>query len=99
MQGLFRCACARSAGVFGRVTQLAKVTQQRYNLALAVVLGKDLDGVIVDTKETAQECIQWLRQNQVAPMTFFPLDTVRPKVLPCLLQSSVCDTSHGQRTV
>lgn len=66
-------------GVFGRVTELARVSQPKYNLAMSVVMGRDLDGVIVDTKETAQECIQWLRSNQVPPMTFFPLDTVRPK--------------------
>ncbi|EIE20863.1 RecF/RecN/SMC protein [Coccomyxa subellipsoidea C-169] len=62
-------------GVFGRVTELARVSQAKYNLAMSVVMGRDLDGVIVDTKETAQDCIQWLRTNQVAPMTFFPLDT------------------------
>ena len=68
------------AGVFGRATELAKVTQRKYNLAMAVVMGKDMDSVICDTEATAKECIHWLRQNQVAPMTFFPLDTVRAKV-------------------
>ena len=55
------------------------MSHARYNLALAVVLGRDLDGVVCDTKATAQEAIAWLRANQVAPLTFFPLDTVRPK--------------------
>ena len=70
------------AGVRGRVTELARVSHARYNLALAVVLGRDLDGVVCDTKATAQECIAWLRANQVAPIQFFPLDTVRPKARP-----------------
>ncbi|BDA42403.1 Structural maintenance of chromosomes protein 1A [Coccomyxa sp. Obi] len=65
--------------VFGRVTELARVSQPKYNLAMSVVMGRDLDSIIVDTKETAEECIQWLRTNQVAPMTFYPLDIVRPK--------------------
>lgn len=56
------------------------MTQRKYNLAMAVVMGKDMDSVICDTEATAKECIHWLRQNQVAPMTFFPLDTVRAKV-------------------
>ena len=73
--------CARAcAGVFGRATELAKVTQRKYNLAMAVVMGRDLDSVICDSEATAKECIHWLRQNQVAPMTFFPLDAVRAKV-------------------
>ena len=70
------------AGVFGRATELAKVTQRKYNLAMAVVMGRDLDSVICDSEATAKECIHWLRQNQVAPMTFFPLDAVRAKVMP-----------------
>ena len=77
------------AGVFGRVTELARVSQPKYNLAMSVVMGRDLDGVIVDTKETAQDCIQWLRTNQVAPMTFFPLDTVRPKARSHLRKRSL----------
>ena len=75
------------AGVFGRATELAKVTQRKYNLAMAVVMGKDLDSVICDTEATAKECIHWLRQNQVAPMTFFPLNAVRAKVWQSLAPS------------
>ena len=73
------CACMR-AGVHGRVTDLAKVSERRYNLAMAVVMGRDLDAVICDTRATAQECIAWLRAQLIAPITFFPMDTVRPKV-------------------
>jgi hypothetical protein len=64
------------------VTDLAKVSERRYNLAMAVVMGRDLDAVICDTRATAQECIAWLRAQMIAPITFFPLDTVRPKVQP-----------------
>ena len=42
------------AGVHGRVTELARVAQRRYNLAMAVVMGRDLDAVICDTRATAQ---------------------------------------------
>ena len=83
--------------MFGRATELAKVTQRKYNLAMAVVMGKDMDSVICDTEATAKECIHWLRQNQVAPMTFFPLDTVRAKVCSdlcgiLLLYPSACQS-------
>jgi len=89
--------------VFGRVTELARVSQPKYNLAMSVVMGRDLDSIIVDTKETAEDCIQWLRTNQVAPMTFYPLDIVRPKAciisLPTILssqQSGPCSTFMNQ---
>ena len=32
------------AGVFGRATELAQVTQRKYNLAMAVVMGRDRQG-------------------------------------------------------
>ena len=32
-------------GVHGRMTQLAKVVESRYQLAMAVVLGRDIDSV------------------------------------------------------
>ena len=79
------------------MTELARVSHARYNLALAVVLGRDLDGVVCDTKATAQECIAWLRANQVAPIQFFPLDTVRPKARcqdPCTLKPP-CLPAHA----
>ena len=56
-------------------------TQRRYNLALAVVLGKDMDSVVVDTERTAKDCIAYLKQARLAPMTFIPADSVRAKPL------------------
>jgi hypothetical protein len=83
------CWCA--AGVYGRVTELSRVSQRRYYLAMALVLGRDLDSIIVDSNRTAQECIRWLRENHVPPMTFFPLDIVRAKVTAAFC--SICHTA------
>ncbi|KAK9820343.1 hypothetical protein WJX72_009251 [[Myrmecia] bisecta] len=66
-------------GVYGRVTDLAKVAQRKYNLALAVVMGRDMDSVIVDSEKTAKECIQLLKDQHVSPMTFIPVSTVKAK--------------------
>jgi structural maintenance of chromosome 1 len=33
--------------------------------------------VVVDTKQTASDCIQWLRSNQIGTATFLPLDTLQ----------------------
>lgn len=35
------------------------------------------DAVVVDTKQTAVDCIQYLRSNQVGTATFLPLDTLQ----------------------
>eukprot|EP00559_Dactyliosolen_fragilissimus_P007056 CAMPEP_0184857402 /NCGR_PEP_ID=MMETSP0580-20130426/2557_1 /TAXON_ID=1118495 /ORGANISM="Dactyliosolen fragilissimus" /LENGTH=1342 /DNA_ID=CAMNT_0027352975 /DNA_START=182 /DNA_END=4211 /DNA_ORIENTATION=- len=64
-------------GVMGRLVDLCQPTQRRYNLAVTVAGGKDMDALVVDTKQTAMECIQYLRNNQIGTLTFLPLDTLQ----------------------
>jgi len=64
-------------GVQGRLVDLCRPTQKRYNLAVTVAGGKDMDAIIVDTKQTGFDCIQYLRNNQVGTATFLPLDTLQ----------------------
>lgn len=67
------------SGVHGRVTDLAQVSQRQYNVAMAMVMGKDMDSVLVDSDKTAKQCIQYLKEQQVPPMTFIPVATVVAK--------------------
>ncbi|GAX83463.1 hypothetical protein CEUSTIGMA_g10888.t1 [Chlamydomonas eustigma] len=66
-------------GVHGRLTELGRVPQRGYQLALAVAMGRDVDDVVVDTDRVAQECIQYLRDKKLPPMTFIPLASCRVK--------------------
>lgn len=63
-------------GVYGRVTDLCKPTQRKYDAAIAVVLGRHLDAIVVDREKTAIECIQLLREQRSGHATFLPLDTL-----------------------
>lgn len=64
-------------GVRGRVTDLMKVSQKKYNLAVITVLGKEADAVVVEDSKTAKECVQYLKEQRVAPMTFLPLQEIK----------------------
>mmetsp|Transcript_38602 Transcript_38602/g.122642 ORF Transcript_38602/g.122642 Transcript_38602/m.122642 type:complete len:1223 (-) Transcript_38602:64-3732(-) len=66
-------------GVHGRMTELVKVTQRKYNLALTVAMGRNMDAVITDDEKTAKECIRYLKEQRIAPMVFIPLQTIRLK--------------------
>lgn len=66
-------------GVHGRLTELGEVTQRSYKLALAVAMGRDVDSVVVDTERVAIECIQYLRDQKLPPMTFIPLNSCKVK--------------------
>lgn len=63
--------------VYGMVTDLADPTSDKYKLAMSVVMGRDIDSVIVDTPETAMKCIQVVKERRLPPMTFLPANTIR----------------------
>lgn len=45
-------------GVRGRVVDLCKPTQRKYETAVATVLGRNIDAVVVDEEKTAIDCIE-----------------------------------------
>ncbi|KAE8451980.1 hypothetical protein EG329_002144 [Mollisiaceae sp. DMI_Dod_QoI] len=64
-------------GVRGRVGDLCKPKQKKYDEAVITALGRDFDSVIVDTEKTGTECVQYLKDQRFAPMTFIPLDNIK----------------------
>lgn len=66
-------------GVRGRMTELVSLANKKLSLAVTVALGKHADSVVVDKESVAHDCMRWLREHRVKPMTFIPLDTVKPK--------------------
>ncbi|KAN0114794.1 putative structural maintenance of chromosomes protein 1 [Hyaloscypha variabilis] len=64
-------------GVRGRVGDLCKPKQKKYDEAVITALGRDFDSVIVDTEKTGTECVQYLKDNRSSPMTFIPLDNIK----------------------
>jgi structural maintenance of chromosome 1 len=64
------------SGVHGRLVDLCRPAQKRYNLAVTVAGGKDMDAIVVDTKATGLECIKYLREQRVGTATFLPLDSL-----------------------
>ncbi|GKD33105.1 structural maintenance of chromosomes protein 1, partial [Tanacetum coccineum] len=45
-------------GVHGRMAQLCRPTQEKYNLVVSVVMGRFMDDVVVDNDHTGKECIK-----------------------------------------
>lgn len=67
------------AGVHGRMTDLCRPTQKKYNLAVTVAMGKFMDAVVVEDEHTGKECIKHLKERRHPPLTFIPLQSVRVK--------------------
>lgn len=64
-------------GVQGRLVDLCRPTQRKYNLAVTVAAGKDMDAIVVDTKQTGLDCIKYLREQRIGTATFLPLDNLQ----------------------
>ncbi|KAJ3360122.1 Structural maintenance of chromosomes protein 1 [Kappamyces sp. JEL0680] len=66
-------------GILGKVADLCKPTQRKYDLAVSVIMGKNMDSIVVDTEKTAIECIKYMRDQRAGQATFLPLDTIAVK--------------------
>jgi structural maintenance of chromosome 1 len=83
--------------VYGRVTELANATSKKYNIALAVLLARDMDSVVVKDEAVAKDCIQLLKDRKAPPMTFYPLNSVKVRQQwHCIPSCSRC-TLHAVR--
>lgn len=64
-------------GVKGRVGDLCKPKQKKFDEAVIVALGRDFDSVVVDTEKTGVACVQYLKDQRFPPITFIPLDNIK----------------------
>jgi len=63
-------------GVFGVVSNLIKVPE-KYQVAIEVAAGPHLNDIIVDSDETAKNCIEFLKREKIGRATFLPLSKIR----------------------
>jgi len=74
-------------GVRGRVGELCKPKQKKFEEAVITALGRDFDSVIVDTEKTGADCVQYLKDQRCSPMTFIPLDNIKVNAVNSSLKS------------
>lgn len=64
-------------GVHGRMIDLCRPTNRKYETAISTALGRNLDAIVVDQERTAIDCIRYLREQRAGQATFIPLDTIQ----------------------
>lgn len=64
-------------GICGTVSDLGRVKNSRYESALSAGAGNRLSAVVVETDEVAVACINWLKENRLPAVTFFPLNRLK----------------------
>lgn len=63
--------------VRGRVGDLCKPKQKKFDEAVITALGRDFDSVVVDTERAGLDCVTYLKQQRFPPLTFIPLDNIK----------------------
>ncbi|KAF4618816.1 hypothetical protein D9613_009734 [Agrocybe pediades] len=66
-------------GVRGRICDLCKPSARKYQTAISVILGRNIDAIVVDEEKTAIDCIEYMRNQRAGQATFIPLDTIQVK--------------------
>eukprot|EP00166_Cyanidium_caldarium_P003139 ctg_3037.g592 len=74
-------------GVRGRIADLCRPVQRKYHEAVAVALGKSMGAIVVDTEDTAGECIAYLKEQRAGTATFIPLREIRAPTVQAALRS------------
>lgn len=64
-------------GVHGRMIDLCRPSNRKYEQAISIALGRNLDAIVVEHEKTALACIQYLREQRAGQATFIPLDTIQ----------------------
>ena len=67
-------------GIHNTISKLIDV-EEKYALSLEVALGGAKDYVIVDNPNIAKACINYLKENNLGRVTFFPLDVIKPRFI------------------
>ena len=68
-------------GVFDRLINMSNPIHKKYNVAITKQLGRYMEAIVVDTEQTARQCIQYLKDQMLEPETFPPLDYIQAKLL------------------
>ncbi len=64
--------------VYGLVAELGRV-DEKVKVALEVAAGAHLSSIVVENDRVAEECIRFLKENQLGVATFLPLNKIRPR--------------------
>lgn len=67
-------------GIHNTISKLINI-DEKYLLALGVSLGGAKDYLVVDNPNVAKTCINYLKENNLGRVTFFPLDVIKPRYI------------------
>jgi structural maintenance of chromosome 1 len=74
-------------GIKGRLHELCKPKQKKYETAVGIVLGRHWDSLVVDSEKTGRDVIQYLKEQRKGQITCMPIDAVQVKAINANLKT------------
>ena len=68
-------------GVHNTISNLIELKDDTHLTALTVAMGGAKDYVVVDTPEVAKKAINYLKENNLGRVTFYPLSVIKPRFI------------------
>lgn len=67
-------------GIYNTISKLLTIKEEYINL-IDIALGGASNYIVVDTRETAKKCINFLKENNLGRASFYPLDVITPRFI------------------
>ena len=67
-------------GIHNSIGSLIEV-EEKYSKSISIALGANISNVVVDNEESAKEAINYLKENNLGRVTFYPLNIIKPKYI------------------
>lgn len=84
---VLQASVAWSQHIIGPLGELIRVPE-KYTAAAEIALGSMISNLVVDTSETAQTIISWLKKRHAGRTTFYPLDSMSGYPVREILQAA-----------
>lgn len=83
----------RLNGIHNTIGNILEI-DEKYSLAISIVLGASTNNIIVDNESSAKEAINYLKNNNLGRATFFPLNIIKAKTIYDNVLNSIKNDSN-----
>ena len=73
----------RLLGCHNVIGKLIEVSEE-YSICISIALGGSANYLVVDTTNDAKEMANYLKNNKLGRVTFYPIDVIKSKILRAL---------------
>lgn len=77
----------------GTISSLIDI-KDGFEIAIDIALGANQNVVVVETREHAKECVNYLKNNNLGRATFYPMDVITPKFIDVTSKDIIKNTKN-----